>query len=76
MIQSNDKKRPSCLSERDEARARLARQIGRLLAHEWLGNEQSKQTKPIQGTPASTACDAGGNDPFIATRSHSGMDPR
>jgi hypothetical protein len=32
-------------SERGEARARLARQIGRLLAHEWLRNRGSIATE-------------------------------
>jgi hypothetical protein len=35
-MNSNDETRAPTTSDRDAARARLARQIGRLLAHEWL----------------------------------------
>lgn len=43
-MQSNDEQSPPDTSERDQARVRLARQIGRLLAHEWLRNVASPQT--------------------------------
>ncbi len=43
-MQSNDEESSPATSERDQARARLARQIGRLLAHEWLRNVASPQT--------------------------------
>ena len=38
---------------REEVRQRLARQVGRLLAHEWLRNEQFKQNQPLQGRDGS-----------------------
>jgi hypothetical protein len=42
------------ISEREEARARLARQIGRLLAREWLNREHDEDgEKP---------CEANGTD--------------
>jgi hypothetical protein len=37
-MNSNDETPVPTASERDAARARLARQIGRLLANEWLRN--------------------------------------
>jgi hypothetical protein len=37
-MNSSDEPRLPTTGERDAARARLARQIGRLLAHEWLRN--------------------------------------
>jgi hypothetical protein len=41
----NDEKPVLGTNEREEARDRLARQIGRLLAHEWLRSQQSEVTK-------------------------------
>jgi hypothetical protein len=38
MMQSNEATSESPLNEREAARDRLARQIGRLLANEWLRN--------------------------------------
>jgi len=41
-MQSNDETSESASNERDNARVRLARQIGRLLANEWLRSRTAK----------------------------------
>jgi hypothetical protein len=50
-MKSNNEKSARNASERDEARARLARQIGRLLAHEWLRNRDSSGSESSSASP-------------------------
>jgi len=44
-MQPSDEQSVSAMSERSEMRARLAHQIGRLLAREWLRNRGSIATE-------------------------------
>jgi hypothetical protein len=57
----NDEKSVLGTNEREEARDRLAHQIGRLLAHEWLRNQQSKETKLLDHGQAADAADIDDN---------------
>lgn len=45
MIQKKDDEASSGESEREALRVRLSRQIGRLLAHEWLRNRNTIATE-------------------------------
>lgn len=54
-MEEDNNKRPQLLSSgRDEARAHLARQIGRLLAHAWL---QDHATAHAKGEPSADGVD-------------------
>jgi len=54
-MEKDNNKRPQSLSSgRDEARAHLARQIGRLLAHVWL---QDHATTHTEGEPSADGVD-------------------
>ena len=63
-MQSNDEKRVPTMPERDEARTRLARQIGRLLAHEWLRN---RTTRPPESSAAAPISDDKHPNPSTTT---------
>ena len=61
-MQPDDQNKAPPTGERVEARGRLARQIGRLLASEWLQKRQSAQGQFLQDDAASSAHDNGAND--------------
>jgi hypothetical protein len=48
-MRSDDQKTAPPTGERGEERARLACQIGRLLAREWLRKRQSERGESLQG---------------------------
>jgi hypothetical protein len=50
-MNSNDETSVPTTSEREAARARLARQIGRLLAHEWLRDRASGESESSAASP-------------------------
>jgi hypothetical protein len=50
-MQSNDEKTGPPPDERDAARARLARQVGRLLANEWLRTRAANPAKISEPDP-------------------------
>lgn len=63
-MQTDDQNRAPPTGERVEARDRLARQIGRLLAHEWLRN---RATSPPDTSAAATISDDNHPKPSTAT---------
>jgi hypothetical protein len=57
----NDEKPVLGISDRDEARTRLARQIGRILAHAWLRDRSTVQPDAVSSDVGSDP-DAGHED--------------
>jgi hypothetical protein len=65
----NNEKASVGISEREEARSRLARQIGRILASEWLQNRESARANRRDNRSAaqiveSTQSDSAGASAF------------